>query len=70
MPQTMTEKIREAVHAWHGPPAPQFALRLLYGELADALLYSQRAQPKVLETLKFNFEFPKLKGALADVLED
>ncbi len=67
---TMTEEIRVAIGGWPGPPAPTFALRLLYGELADALVYSQRAVPKKLEDLKFHFEHPELRGALEDILKD
>lgn len=66
----MTESIRKAVRAWKGPPAPRFALRLLFGELADVLLYSQRAVPKKLEEWRFKFEYPKLRDALDDLLVD
>lgn len=65
----MTDEIRRAIRAWPGPPAPGFALRLLYGEMADVLLFSQRAVPKKLEDLKFKFEFPKLRSALEDLLQ-
>jgi len=68
--ETMTEEIRKAVHAWCGPPAPRFALRWLYGELADVLLFSQRAEPKKLLELKYSFEFPKLRQALEDLLKN
>ena len=44
---------------------PVFALRLLFGEMADAtLLASQRAMPKRLEEAGFRFEFPVLENAL------
>ena len=50
-------------------PAPAFGLRLVLGELADALiLNSQRALPQRLEQLGFKFKFPELEGALRDVL--
>lgn len=46
-------------HALHRPalfPAPAFALRLMLGEMADALLLSsQRVAPTVLENLGHNF---------------
>lgn len=51
-------------------PAPRFALRLAFGEMADgALLASQRALPTRLEELGFRFEYPELEGALKHVLE-
>ncbi len=49
-------------------PAPAFALRLLLGEMADALLLSsQRALPATLEKLGYRFLHPDLPGALAAI---
>jgi uncharacterized protein len=46
-------------------PAPRFALRLAFGELADAaLLASQRVQPGVLEQSGYTFAHPTLEAAL------
>ena len=49
-------------HVLHRPAVatiPAFALRLLYGELADAaLLASQRAMPRLLEQAGFAFAYP------------
>ena len=50
-------------------PAPRFALRLLLGEMADALLLSsQRAMPQKLQQLGYQFQHPDLKTALATIL--
>ena len=50
--------------------APEFALRFMYGELADrALLASQRVEPKVLRESGFAFKYPELGGALAEALK-
>ncbi len=50
-------------------PAPAFALRLLYGEMADAaLLASQRVVPSRLEALGFRFRHPTLPEALGAIL--
>jgi uncharacterized protein len=50
-------------------PAPAFGVRLVLGELADALILNgQRAVPKRLEQLGFTFEFPELEGALREVI--
>jgi uncharacterized protein (TIGR01777 family) len=47
-------------------PVPALALRLLYGEMADALLLSsQRVIPERLEKAGFEFEYPRLSEALA-----
>jgi uncharacterized protein (TIGR01777 family) len=51
-------------------PAPAFALRLVLGEMADALLLSsQRVLPHRLEKLGYHFLHPDLSGALKNVLK-
>jgi uncharacterized protein len=51
-------------------PAPAFALRLLLGEMADALLLSgQRVLPRRALDLGFRFAFERLDAALADLLK-
>ncbi len=48
---------------------PAFALRLLFGEMADEVLLSgQLALPKRLLEAGYRFRFPELDGALADLL--
>jgi hypothetical protein len=50
-------------------PVPAFALRLLFGEMADELLLSgQFVLPERLTQAGFEFEFPELEDALRDVL--
>jgi NAD dependent epimerase/dehydratase family enzyme len=49
-------------------PAPAFALRLMLGEMADALLLSgQRAVPAKAQALGFSFKYAKLDDALAAI---
>jgi len=51
-------------------PVPAFALRLLFGEMADAaLLSSQRVLPVRLGALGFEFRHPTLSGTLRAVLD-
>ncbi len=51
-------------------PVPEFALRLLYGEMADELLLAgQFALPRRLEKAGFQFGFPELGDALRDILK-
>jgi uncharacterized protein (TIGR01777 family) len=51
-------------------PAPPFALRLVLGEMADALLLSsQRVLPKKLESLGYHFLYPDLNHALKNMLQ-
>lgn len=49
-------------------PTPAFALRLLFGEMATALLDGQRAIPRRLLQLGFTFQFPEAGSALKDLL--
>lgn len=50
-------------------PVPAFALRLIFGQLADALLLaSQRVTPAKLQDLEFSFEYIDLENALRSML--
>lgn len=49
-------------------PVPSLALRLLYGEMAEIVITGQRAIPRRLLELGFDFGHPQLGEALADVL--
>lgn len=51
-------------------PAPAFAVRLVLGEFADAVLFSQRMLPRRLLEAGFSFRFPDLEAALSDILAD
>lgn len=50
-------------------PAPEFALRLAMGEMANVVLYSTRALPKRLEEEGFQHRYRDLQAALEDLLE-
>jgi len=51
-------------------PMPAFAARLLFGEMADALLLaSTRVVPEVLTTAGFHFQHPNLEPALQHLLK-
>ena len=50
-------------------PVPAFALRLAFGEMADALLLSSmRVEPLRLKETGFVFQYPELEGALSHIL--
>ena len=70
-PVTNAEFARALGRALHRPafmPAPAFALRLMLGEMADALLLSgQRAVPAKAEALGFTFKYARLDDALAAI---
>ncbi len=51
-------------------PLPSFAVKLLLGEMGDALLLtSQHVIPKALNDAGFSFKEPDLKGCLKDLLD-
>jgi len=68
-PVTNGEFARALGRAMHRPalmPAPGFALRLMLGEMADALLLSgQKAVPAKATGAGFTFKYPKVDEALA-----
>jgi NAD dependent epimerase/dehydratase family enzyme len=55
-----------------GKPAvvrvPAFAVRLMFGDRAEAMLTGQRAIPHRLDQRGFSFVFPDLASALADLV--
>lgn len=46
---------------------PAFMLRLLFGEMADILLYGQRVVPQQALDAGFKFQYPTLPAALAEL---
>jgi hypothetical protein len=70
-PVTNADFTRELARALRRPalfPAPKLALRLLFGEMSEILLASQRAVPQAAQAAGFGFRFPELGPALADLL--
>ena len=71
-PVTNADFTRALAASVHRPaifPVPAFALKLLFGEMGGILVASQRVVPQAAEKAGFQFRFPELKGALADVLK-
>ena len=72
-PVTNAELMRELRRAYHrpwSPPVPEFAARLgswLMGTEASLALVSQRCVPKRFLEKNFEFEFPNLRKALANI---
>ncbi len=48
-------------------PVPSLALKLVFGEMSDILLKSQKVRPKRLLEQGFTFRYPRLTEALAEV---
>lgn len=51
------------------PNVPAFVLKLLFGELATAILEGSRASSQKIQNTGFQFKFPDLKEALTDLLK-
>ena len=51
-------------------PIPAFAVRLMFGEMGEALLLSgQRVEPERLKSTGFQFQYSQLEPALAAILQ-
>ena len=67
--RVFAQALGRAMHRPSFMPAPAFALRLLLGEMADALLLSgQRAVPAKAQRLGFSFKYTQLDLARAAIL--
>lgn len=49
-------------------PMPAFTLKLLFGEMSEVMLASQRVLPKAAEEAGYTFRYPSLEPALANIL--
>jgi len=62
-----THQLGTALHRPAIFPVPGMALKVLFGEMSEVLLASQRVLPKVAESAGYRFEFPELGAALRDL---
>lgn len=62
-----THQLGTALHRPAIFPVPAMALKVLFGEMSEVLLASQRVLPKVAESAGYRFEFPELGAALRDL---
>jgi len=68
---TNVEFTRELARALRRPSlfsVPARALRLLYGEMADIVLASQKVLPGAALKAGFEFQYPQIRGALQNLL--
>ena len=49
-------------------PVPGFALKAMFGEMADILLNGQRVLPRATLDAGYKFQYPELAGALRNIL--
>lgn len=70
-PVTNAEFTHDLARALHRPaifPVPEFALKLLYGEMSQVILGSQRVVPEAALQAGFEFRFPELGPALRQIM--
>jgi len=70
-PVTNAEFTHDLARALHRPaifPVPEFALKLLYGEMSQVILGSQRVVPEAALQAGFEFRFPELGPALRHIM--
>jgi NAD dependent epimerase/dehydratase family enzyme len=61
------QTLGQVLHRPSFMPTPSFALRLLLGEMADAIVTGQRVLPAKAQSLGFRFRYPLLEPALRAV---
>ncbi len=68
--ENLTKNMAEVLHKpLFMPNVPAFVLKLMFGELSEALLEGSRASSEKIQKAGFQFEFPELKRALEDLLK-
>jgi uncharacterized protein (TIGR01777 family) len=70
-PVTNAEFTRILAKSLHRPalfPIPGFALKMIFGEMAEVLLGSQRVLPRAAQDSGFRFQYAQLEPALQDLL--
>ena len=70
-PVTNLEFTKMLASTLHRPAifsAPRFALKLMYGDMAQMILDSQRVLPEATLAAGFEFEYPDLQGSLLEIL--
>jgi len=65
----LCEKLGEVMNRPSWLPVPEFALKLLLGEAAQAVLEGQKVLPKRTQEQGFTYQYPTVKPALADIVQ-
>jgi hypothetical protein len=63
-----TRRLAAALHRPAFTPAPAFALKLMFGEMAGMLLNGQRVEPRAALAAGYTFRYPELAPALNQLL--
>jgi uncharacterized protein (TIGR01777 family) len=65
-----TSDLAAALHRPAIAPVPGFALKLLFGEMAEVIVGSQRVIPKAARSAGYQFQYPELRPALVRLLTE
>jgi hypothetical protein len=65
----LCEKLGEVMQRPSWLPVPEFALKLLLGEAAQAVLEGQKVLPKRTQEQGFTYQYPTVKPALANIVK-
>ena len=71
-PVTNAEFTKKLAAALHRPalfPVPAVALKAIFGEMSEVLVTGQRVLPKAAQSAGFQFAYPELGPALANLLK-
>jgi len=66
----LCEKLGEVMNRPSWLPVPEFALKLLLGEAAQAVLEGQKALPKRTQEQGFTYQYSNVKSALANIVKE
>jgi hypothetical protein len=64
--EAFTEALGEAIHEPSKVAIPEFALKMMFGEMSDVMLASQRVLPQNTQRSSFEFQFSEILPALKD----
>jgi uncharacterized protein (TIGR01777 family) len=64
-----TEKLAVTLHRPAMFPVPAMALKVIFGEMSEVLVEGQRVLPKAAQAAGFQFQYPELGPALANLLK-
>ena len=66
--ETFTEALGDALHEPSKISVPEFALKMMFGEMSEVMLASQRVLPERTQQSGFEYRFPEISPALRDVV--
>jgi uncharacterized protein (TIGR01777 family) len=66
--QEFTKTLGAVLHRPSVVPVPALALKLMFGEMGKVVLASQRVMPEAATRAGYAFQYPELRGALAQLL--